>query len=469
MVLVIASDVVSLTHCARRLWYEYNPPPGQGAVALDPFDQLMIDLGHEHEQRIYDQLLADYEVVEATSLDHTQELMDAGVGVIYQGQLLDKANQLFGQPDFLIRSDDGFYQAADAKSALSVKPEIGVQIAFYRRLLGGDNPGLVYLGNGETATVEAGFDAKLNTYITEARQVLEHDRPLVRYGESKCSACPYYEVCQPEFAEAQDLSLLYGVQTRSVPGLEAQGLNTIAQLADADPGAIADVPYLKGDKKRRAILQARAWLTGEMFKVSDFELPGGTWVHFDIEANPQTSDGHPHVYLWGFLSQPYDVDSFDFIWTDSEEDDEAGWLAFLGKVQAYRDQWPDIRLVHFASYERDQISAYAKRLNMEEHETVAWLLDKEGGPLYDIQKAVTPNLVLPLPGYGLKYICKHPDLVNFQWELEESGSQWSVVQYIKFLRSTDPGERQELKDAILTYNRDDVRATYALENWLRSL
>ena len=128
-----------------------------------------------------------------------------------------------------------------------------------------------------------------------------------------------------------------------------------------------------------------------------------------------------------------------------------------------------MKLVHFASYERDRIKAYAKRYDMEEHPTVAWLLDTDTSPLYDIQKAVTQNLVLPLSGYGLKNICKHADLVNFQWEDDESGSQWSVVQYVNFLRSENPEERQSLKDSILAYNRDDVRATQKLEEWLRSL
>ncbi|MBS0485587.1 MAG: ribonuclease H-like domain-containing protein, partial [Proteobacteria bacterium] len=76
-------------------------------------------------------------------------------------------------------------------------------------------------------------------------------------------------------------------------------------------------------------------------------------------------------------------------------------------------------------------------------------------------------LVLPLQGYGLKDICKHPGLVNFQWENEESGSQWSVVQFNRFRAETNPIEKQKLKTAILSYNRDDVTATHRLEVWLR--
>ncbi len=68
-------------------------------------------------------------------------------------------------------------------------------------------------------------------------------------------------------------------------------------------------------------------------------------------------------------------------------------------------------------------------------------------------------LILPVSGYGLKAICKHEHLVDLQWEEDDSGSQWSVVQYVMFLRERDPSVKQAIKDAILTYNRDDVIAT----------
>ena len=103
---------------------------------------------------------------------------------------------------------------------------------------------------------------------------------------------------------------------------------------------------------------------------------------------------------------------------------------------------------------------------MEDHPTIHYLL-AEDGPLFDMQKPVLDNLVLPLQGYGLKDICKHPALVNFQWEDEESGSQWSVVKFNRFLDETDPAKKEHLKATILGYNRDDVIATRRLEEWLR--
>lgn len=470
MLSVVASDIVPFTHCPRRLWYDRNPPPGMDDVEPNPFDALILELGLEHEVAVRDRLAEDFEVVEATSAEHTQALIRQDTPVIYQAHLSDAAGELVGKPDFLILRQDETYQAADAKLAHSIKNEIGVQLAFYRRLLGSEHPGLVYLGTGETDAVGAEFDAPLDEFIANARTLLSgNSRPDVPYGESKCTACPYYGVCQPEFAANEELTLLYSVERRSVSGLLAHGIKTITDLSKADPGEIPDIPYLKGARKERAVLQAQAWKTGAMTKLRDIVLPDGDWIHFDIEANPQTPDGHQHVYLWGFLMAPYRPENFDYVWTDRLEDDRDGWITFLGKVEEYRKDLPDLKLVHFANYERDRIAAYAKRFEMADHPIVAWLLDKDTSPLYDIQKAVTENLVLPLSGYGLKNICKHEGLVNFQWEDEDSGSQWSVVQYINFLRSEDPAERQAIKDSILAYNRDDVRATQKLELWLRQL
>jgi predicted RecB family nuclease len=98
---------------------------------------------------------------------------------------------------------------------------------------------------------------------------------------------------------------------------------------------------------------------------------------------------------------------------------------------------------------------------MEDHETVAYLL-ADDGPLFDLQKPVLKSLVLPLQGYGLKNICKHPDLVNFQWQDDHAGSQWSVVQFNQYLAETDLNMKAKLKADILRYNRDDVTATRPL-------
>ncbi len=465
------SDARSWLSCSRRVWFDNNPPPGMEQVEANPFDQLIMTLGMRHEWNVKRQMEKEHQVVEAVSPEHTKALMEAGVEIIYQPKLADEALGIVGDPDFLIRTPSGEYQAADAKLARSGdKDEIQIQLAVYRKMLGSTLPALVIHGNGTTSEIGDDANKLADEFLTDMRQILaQPSKPTARYSHSKCSLCSYVGICKPEFEAKQELTLVYGIDSRNAPHLEAQGITTIRQLADSDPEAIDDVPYLKGtDKKLRAVLQAKSYFTHETHRIGDIKLPVGTWVHFDIEANPLNDSGEDHVYLWGLLKPPYNGQSFEYVWTDGFEQDQAGWLAFLDVVARLRAEYPDLILCHFSNYEVTNIKRYAKRYGMEEHPTVAWLLGDDS-PLFDIQKPIKEALVLPVMGYGLKPICKNEGLVNFQWQDDESGSQWSVVQYVNYLIEPLKDRREQMKKDILTYNFDDVMATRKLEEWLRSL
>ena len=464
------SDAVAWAECARRVWLD-NEGQLDYEKTEDAFEQLVLERGMEHESQVLKLLREQYDVHEARSVEHTQQLMAQDAEVIYQAQLRNEEEGFIGFPDFLIRSESGEYQPADAKLSLSEdKKSTQVQLGFYRRLLGGELPAIVFLGDGSTAEIGNKANAITSEFIIDMRSLLADERePSVRYSHSKCRACAYYGHCKPQFEAREELSLLYGIQGRTAEGLEKAEIGSIATLANSDPETLPDVPYLKGLlKKQRAVLQAQSYLDGSVHKVAPIILPQGTWVHFDIEDNPLSTSGDKHVYLWGFLVPPVRKNNFEYIWTDKEDEDEKGWIAFLDKVEKYRSLYSDLVLAHFSPHERSTIRSYAKRYGMEENETVLYLLGDDS-PLFDMQKPVLESLVLPLQGYGLKDICKHPKLVNFQWEDDSSGSQWSIVQFNQFLQETDESSKQKLKQEILGYNRDDVIATQRLEEWLRDL
>ncbi|WP_373090532.1 TM0106 family RecB-like putative nuclease [Zhongshania sp.] len=463
------SDASSWALCARRVWLD-NIGELEVEEAEDAFEALIIELGLAHEQAVLTQIMREKSVHTATSAEDTQRLMAEGVDVIYQAQLLDKENHLVGYPDFLIRHASGEYQPADAKLSLSEdKKEIQVQLGFYRRMLNANLPAIVFLGDGDTAEIGDETNPLTNQFVTEMRELLASDtEPMVRYSHSKCRACPYYTHCKPAFEAKEEISLLYGVQGRAADGLEKHGINTISELAASSPESLPDVPYLKGyEKKQRAILQAQSYFSGEVHQIAPVSLPDGHWVHFDIEDNPLTGNGEKHVYLWGFLVPDFGHADFEHVWTDTAEQDRQGWIEFLAKIEEYRERYADLVLAHYSQHERTTIRSYAKRYDMESNETVLYLLGDES-PLFDMQKPVLDSLVLPLQGYGLKDICKHKDLVNFQWEDDSSGSQWSVVQFNRFLAENNPEMKAQLKAEILGYNRDDVIATRRLEEWLRA-
>lgn len=467
--LIKPSDAKSWVSCARRVWLD-NKGGFEEAPIEDEFQQLIIELGMEHEQTVLNKLASKFEVHEATSAEHTKELMKDGAEVIYQAQLLDEEEGFSGYPDFLIRHESGEYQPADAKLSLKEdKKEIQVQLGFYRRMMGSTLPAIVFLGDGSEAPIGDEANTVTNQFVTEMRELLASDsEPLVYYSHSKCRACPYYQHCKPKFEAEENLSLLYGVQGRSAMGLKDIGISTIIELSEADPASITEIPFLKDPEKvKRAVIQAKSYLTGDVFKLKEINLPEGDWVHFDVEDNPLTPSGEKHVYLWGFLVPEYEARDFEYVWTDSEDDDLKGWQQFLAKIEEYRAKYKNLYIAHYTNHEITTIRKYAKRYDMMENDIVKYLLGDDS-PLFDMQKPVLASLVLPLQGYGLKDICKHKDLVNFQWQDEESGSQWSVVQFNNFLNAS-PEDKPKLKSDILRYNRDDVIATRKLEEWLRGL
>ena len=73
---------------------------------------------------------------------------------------------------------------------------------------------------------------------------------------------------------------------------------------------------------------------------------------------------------------------------------------------------------------------------------------------------------MPLSSYGLKEI---ETLTGYERQLEESGGEWSMAKYIEATETDDETVRAAILDEILAYNREDLEATWAVMEWLRSL
>jgi predicted RecB family nuclease len=58
--------------------------------------------------------------------------------------------------------------------------------------------------------------------------------------------------------------------------------------------------------------------------------------------------------------------------------------------------------------------------------------------------------------------------VGFKRSLEEVAGDWAMAKYIEATEIEDRKQRDELMDQILTYNREDLEATWAVLNWLKS-
>ena len=64
---------------------------------------------------------------------------------------------------------------------------------------------------------------------------------------------------------------------------------------------------------------------------------------------------------------------------------------------------------------------------------------------------------------GLKVVAP---IAGFTWSVDDPGGGESMLRYDQAVGATSPEERQEARDWLLRYNRDDVEATRELRAWM---
>jgi predicted RecB family nuclease len=180
---------------------------------------------------------------------------------------------------------------------------------------------------------------------------------------------------------------------------------------------------------------------------------------FDLEGLPPQLDELQKVYLWGMqvfgeTPSPYISSTAGF----GVDGDRQGWEEFLTKGSAIFDAYGDIPFVHWATYEATLIDVYLKRFGDDTGRAAR--VQKN---LLNLLPITEQSIVLPLPGYSLKVIEKY---VGFKRSQDEYGGNWSMAKYIEATETEDKTMREEVMDAIRTYNREDLEATWAVMQWL---
>ena len=76
-------------------------------------------------------------------------------------------------------------------------------------------------------------------------------------------------------------------------------------------------------------------------------------------------------------------------------------------------------------------------------------------------------LALKVTGYGMKFLAP---LAQFKWDVVDPGGAGSLLKYRDAIDATKTeDERQAARDWLHSYNLDDVRATFAVREYLRGL
>jgi len=478
------SDFYSLyspSLCELRLYLTrqgFQPsPPGV-------FEQLLFQLGQRHEKDHLSTFPVFSDLTGAPP-DKTVEEIRKQSPVIYQGELRYQIQidgrmiEVVGIPDFLIKEPHG-YVIRDCKLARHVTekdhPEIPRQLQVYGWLFEkttGKKPVRleVLKGDGLIESIDyAGEDVVLS-YMRSLLDILSLDEePYSPVGWSKCGGCGYNDYCMSRAKENQDVALVYDLDQGLARRLRDLGVFTIQELVSRyDKASLSELTRPWGSREQKVgkkaggiLLQARAMLDKKERVIKKPELPiSQNYVMFDLEGLPPQLEELDKIYLWGM--QVFGEKPGGFLYALAEtgpDNDKKCWEDFLKIAGEIFAEYGDIPFVHWHHYEKTKIKTY-----MERYGDRKGIAERVLGQLVDLLPITRDAVIIPEPSYSLKVVEKY---IGFKRTQDEYGGDWSIAKYIEAVESEDEGKRKALMDEILKYNEEDLKATWAVFEWLRN-
>ena len=324
---------------------------------------------------------------------------------------------------------------------------------------------------------EHGFRVKVAS-VAQRQTGSPDDPPLVvmpiRIRE--CDRCVWWQTCLPQLGD-DDLSLRIAkspLDVREIAVLRRLGVSTLTDLASVElesllPAYMPEVAHRPGGEERLRIAAHRAKLmvSGvDLELVSDdpFDVPSADIeIDFDIETSADD-----HVYLWGFLvtdtrtdEPPHYVAFSDFSeLTESAERRLASEaLTWLRDLATSSDA--SVRVFHYSRYEVLRIQRLAEAFPREPFLWASRFAEEAFFDLFEVMR----SHFFGTYGLGLKQVAHAGS--GFSWRDDNPGGLNSQSWFADAVHAESETTRAELTQRVLDYNEDDVRATYALRQWLR--
>lgn len=498
-VLFSPSDLTAAADCEFALLRRLDLKLGRISELEIPEDPLMVraaGLGDTHEQRV----LAGYReqfpdgVVEIarpatsdpealqTAMAETIRAMGNGADVVFQGVVHD--GNFHGYTDFIVRQPSGEYRVMDSKLARHAKVSALVQIAAYAQILRSsgapiaDDGGLI-LGDMREEIFELDplipvyqdrrtrLAGLVGTHIASGRAADWDDPDVVI-----CGRCP---LCEQEAAQRDDLIQVAGMRMTQRAKLRQAGVLTVADLA-ARTEPVPQMPQRTLDALRaQAHLQSRQPNDGsvayDLFNPAGLAAippPSPGDIFFDFEGDPMWQE--PGSTAWGLeylfgCVEPTPEPAFTAFWAHDRKQERQALIDFLEYVRARQQEWPDMHIYHYASYEKTALLRLAAMYGVGEQQIDDLL---KANVLVDLYPIVKGSLRVSEASYSLKKLeplYMGDDLRT--GDVTTAGD--SVIEYAKYCEAASAGDKAtagRLLEEIADYNRYDCVSTLRLRDWL---
>ncbi len=285
--------------------------------------------------------------------------------------------------------------------------------------------------------------------------------PVLPVSVTECQRCPWHDPCHADMAAIDDVSLVRPVGYPEWRVHRFLGVETVAQLAAADPDRYADTP-LTAAAVEHQIQCARAALAGTLLVAPDWDDAEMPRAAIEIDLDLENAE---RVYLWGarLSTVPDDWPERAGTYRAFASFDE---LDDVGEAELVADLWAWLTAVHRRAAGRT-VRVYG--YSMGPTELAALKRIAAGGavpglPAIEDLAAVDWVDLLPVMrrkfwsnwGHGLKVVATAS---GFAWRDDDPGGYASMRWYHDALAGID---RDANIARLLAYNEDDCAATAAL-------
>jgi predicted RecB family nuclease len=340
---------------------------------------------------------------------------------------------------------------------------------------------LVYYENFKKAQ-----DLALASIAKNADQSLFVDSiARVTPGDYGCLRCEFKKVCIKEIENFDGgnghVTLLAGV----TPGFQKLHIPTIESIADLR--IATGLPQ----QAESAKMKARVWQTeipelldpNEPLDIPEFDIE----IDIDLE-NSQAAlfesigeelPGKDQVYLYGYGildrtestdwhdAQFHSIINFDDTVEAEIEVLQKMWNVLKREVEKAESAGKTIGIFHYSKHEQGWFRKFARRHSavpgVPSENQVEEFMAKYFIDLLEYSKLVA----LPVMGYGIK---KLAPLAGFHWQVDDPGGAESLLKYREAIdESLTEVERAANREWLRSYNIDDVKATFAVRQYLREL
>lgn len=301
----------------------------------------------------------------------------------------------------------------------------------------------------------------------------------------ECTTCEMRKICRTEM-EAFDngaghVTLLSKV-TAGKASANLNGMESIRELAKATG---------LNSFGMEAVTRAKVWqskvpvllVPSKEFKVPSFDIE----IDIDLEnsqaavreAGLEDSLGRDVLYMYGFgihdrtinpdwrsvrincIDDYSDTDESEFIILSQM------WSRLEAEVAKAEADGKTIGIFHYSPYEKrwwkDFTRLHALKPGTPTLDRVERFMTKYFVDLMPIAKEVA----FPVTGYSIKALAPR---AGFNWEVDSAGGDNSIVVYQRAISSkSSPQQKADAIKWLRDYNRDDVKATFAVREYLRRL